>query len=420
VPGVSGGVGLTCSAVAEKKISKRQPERNYEARVDPDGSHRRLSNGMALLASGPGGWVLKKLGVDAETLASARAAPARFAELVGGLETVAQTLAPLGWIAFGAMPTEEYQRAARLAAAGDSDAAEELLMSAWEQRLELALQPLRFLYEDESRSAIGHGRLVIMREALENYAAGRYASAVMLTLSQIDGIVFDMTGKDARSFFASGAKAAHLRDEQTLAGHPSGLAVLARLFNKDRRQTSVEGDLRRHGIMHGRELEFGSKRNAIKTFVALFSVIEWARPIAETQTARLRSEREQRYAGSEETDEDGRRLDRRGFDRVQRALETIELYQHTRFDRAGYARDARELEANDEFSSITGIEMTVSSGGQSFRAWAPTEGGIVFGVAGERGDQIGWRYQGSCPPPEDVSGHPGWRHLLEDEPHPDW
>jgi hypothetical protein len=284
-----------------------------------------------------------------------------------------------GWIAFGAMPTEDYKRAARLVDDGDSDAAEELLVSAWDQRLELALQPLKFLYEDQSRWAIGHGRLVIMREALENYADERYASAVTLTLSQIDGIVYDMSGKDARSFFASGAKAAHLTDEHTLAGHPNGLVVLARLFNKDRRQTSVEGDLRRHGIIHGRELEFGTKSNAIKTFVALFAVIEWARPIAEAETARLRSEREERYAGSEETDEDGRRLDRRGFERVQRALTTIELYQQARFDRAGYARDVRELEANDELSSIPGIQMMCSVDGRSFRAWALTEGGIVFG-----------------------------------------
>ena len=294
------------------------------------------------------------------------------------------------------------------------------MVSAWDERLELSLQPLKFLYEDQSQWAIGHGRLVIMREALEDYAEGRYASAVMLTLSQIDGIVHDMTGKDARSFFASGAKAAHLTDHDTLAGHPSGLAVLARLFNKDRRTTSVDGDLRRHGIIHGRELEFGSKRNAIKTFVALFSVIEWARPIAAAETGRLKSEREDHYAGSEETDEEGRRLDRRGFDRVQRALTTIELYQQARYGRTGYARSVRELEAKDEFSSIPGIQMVCSADGRSFRAWAPTEGRIIFGIAGELGEQIGWRYQGASPPLENIKGNPEWRHLLKDEPHPDW
>ncbi len=227
-------------------------------------------------------------------------------------------------------------------------------------------------------------------------------------------------GEDARSFFASGAKARHLTDQDTLAGHPSGLLVLARLFNKDRRQTSVDGDLRRHGIIHGRELEFGTSRNAIKTFVALFSVIEWARPIAAAETIRLRAAREERYAGSEETDEDGRRLDRRGFEQVQRALTTIELYQHARFDRAGYARGVGELEANDEFSSIPGIQMTCTVDGRSFSAWAPTEAGIVFGVAGELGVQLGWRYQGSSSPPENFRAHPEWRHLIDDEPHPDW
>ncbi len=144
--------------MAKGQIGEPKPDRDYEARLDPDGNHRRLTNGMALLASGPGGWLMKKLGVDAETIESARAAPQRFEELVGGLETVTETLAPLGWIAFGAMPTDEYARAARLVLDGESDAAEELLVHAWEERLELALQPLRVLYEDESRWARTPGR----------------------------------------------------------------------------------------------------------------------------------------------------------------------------------------------------------------------------------------------------------------------
>ncbi len=270
--------------MSEERMSEPKQDRGYETRVDPDGSQRRLMDGMALLASGSGGRLMRKLGVDAEAIESARAAQRQFADLVGGLQTVADTLAPLGWIAFGAMPTEEYVRAAQLVQDGNNEAAEGLLVSAWQERLELALQPLKFLYEDESQRAIGHGRLVIMREAINDYEDERYASAVMLTLSQIDGIVYDMTGKDARSFFASGVKTAHLTDQDTLAGHPSGLAVLARLFSKDRRSTSVDGELRRHGIIHGRELEYGTKRNATKTFVALFSLIEWARPIAAAQT----------------------------------------------------------------------------------------------------------------------------------------
>jgi hypothetical protein len=85
--------------MAEKKIvSEPASASDYETRVDPDGTHRRLTEGMALLTTGPGGWLMKKLGVDAEMIESARAAPKQFADLVGGLETVAETLAPLGWM----------------------------------------------------------------------------------------------------------------------------------------------------------------------------------------------------------------------------------------------------------------------------------------------------------------------------------
>lgn len=393
---------------------------SFEARIDPDGEHRRLATGMALLITGPGGWLMERLGIERDTIDNARAAPDRFAQLVNGLEAVARTLAPHGWIAFGAIPSDAYQQAAQLARNGDVEAAESLLVETWEERLDMALHPLLYLYEDQDRRPFGHARMVLMREALDNYRDGRYASAITLTISQIDGIVYDMTGSDAKSFFASGRKAAHLTDQQTIPGHPAGLAVLGALFTKDRKHTSLGGDLRRHAIVHGRELAYGTKTNAIKTFVALFAVIEWAKPIAAAETQRLQSEREQRYAGSEGLDEWGCRLDRRGFDRVQRALEMIELYQHGRFSRAGYAADVRQLEMKNEFSSIPGIELEVSADGQSFRAWAPTDGGIIFGVAGREGEQIGWRYQGQNPPPTDVLVGSAWRHLLKDEPHPDW
>jgi hypothetical protein len=393
---------------------------SFEARIDPDGEHRRLATGMALLTAGPSGWLMERLGIERDTIDNARAAPDRFAQLVNGLEAVARTLARHGWIAFGAIPSDAYQQAAQLARNGDVEAAESLLVETWEERLDMALHPLLYLYEDQDRRPIGHARMVLMREALDNYRDGRYASAITLTISQIDGIVYDMTGSDAKSFFASGRKASHLTDQQTIPGHPAGLAVLGALFTKDRKHTSLEGDLRRHAIVHGRELAYGTKTNAIKTFVALSAVIEWARPTAAAETQRLQSEREQRYAGSDELDEWGRRLDRRGFDRVQRALEKIELYQHGRFSRAGYAADVRQLEMNNEFWSIPGIELQVSADGQSFRAWAPTDGGITFGVAGREGEQIGWRYQGQNPPPTDVLVGNAWRHLLKDEPHPDW
>jgi hypothetical protein len=392
---------------------------SFQERVDPGGEHKRLAEGARLLATGPAGWLMRKLGVEEETLENARSAPSRYAQIVSNIENVADLLAPLGWIAFGAIPSDRYQEAARLVADGDSEAAENLLTDAWEDRLDFALSPLLALYSDQTRREIGHERGLLMREAIESYKDERYASAITLTLTQIDGIVYDMTGKDAKSFFASGRKARHLTDDKTLPGHPSGLVVLSALFTKDRKHTTLDGELRRHGIVHGRELGYDTKRNAIKTFVALFAVVEWAAPRDTAEAERLELEREERYAGSDETDEWGCRLDRRGFDSVQNALTTIQLYQNARFSRTGYASDVHELEAKEEFSSIPDIEMVVSADGRCFRVWAPTEGGIFFGIAGQDGEQIGWQYQGTSSPSADVLTDTEWRH-LKDEPHPDW
>jgi hypothetical protein len=406
--------------MVEKSPDDLEKHPSFQERLDPGGEHKRLADGAGLLATGPVGWLMRKLGVEEDTLEAARNAPDRYAQLVNNIEDVANLLAPLGWIAFGAIPSDRYQEAAQLVADGDSEAAESVLTDAWEDRLDFALGPLLSLYADQTRRRIGHERGLLVREAIEGYKDGRYASAITLTLTQIDGIVYDMTGKDAKSFFASGRKATHLTDDKTIAGHPSGLVVLSALFTKDRKQTTLDGELRRHGIVHGRELGYDTKRNAIKTFVALFAVVEWAAPIDAAETERLELEREERYAGSDEMDEWGCRLDRRGFDSVQNALTTIQLYQNARFSRAGYASDVRELEANEEFSSIPDIEMVISADGRCFRVWAPTEGGIFFGVAGHDGEQIGWRYQGTTPPSADFLTDPEWRHLLKDEPHRDW
>lgn len=122
---------------------------------------------------------MKKLGVDAEAIETARAAPRQFADLVGGLETVADTLAPLGWDRVRSDANRGVRGAARLVADGESDAAEELLVSAWDQRLELSLQPLKLLSEDQSRWAVSGGLIAargLPRASRLETPAGRRAS----------------------------------------------------------------------------------------------------------------------------------------------------------------------------------------------------------------------------------------------------
>ncbi|HET6571119.1 MAG TPA: hypothetical protein VFG58_06500, partial [Solirubrobacterales bacterium] len=208
--------------------------RSYKERMDPGGEIGMLTAGMRALSWGPVGTVLKQAGVfDDEALELARSAHTQYDELTQGPSEIAENLAPLGWIAFGGTPAEEYREAARLASVGNHEAAEELLTGAWNSgdRLRWAVARINSIYAggDESWRMIGHHRRRQLDEALENHHDERYASAIGIVLPQIDGIVHDLTGKAAKSFFASGPKARHLQDEETLAGHPDGLRVLGKL-----------------------------------------------------------------------------------------------------------------------------------------------------------------------------------------------
>jgi hypothetical protein len=85
-------------------------------------------------------------------------------------------------------------------------------------------------------------------------------------------------------------------------------------------KSGVTGKLSRHGILHGRELRYDTQMNSTKALVLLAAVIEWAQADAREKVERLRREREARHAGSDATDQEGRRLDRRGFNEVKAAL----------------------------------------------------------------------------------------------------
>jgi len=129
---------------------------------------------------------------------------------------------------------------------------------------------------------------------------------------------------------------------------------------------------------------------------------------AERKAAEER-ERLRRYAGSDEVDADGRRLDRREFKETMRALDWLAICQMGWYRNPGerYRTELLEALGNDftrhGLPPEAGITLKVSKDGKSWYAWRRTITGWCFaiGAAGPPPDQ--WKYDG----PESPCGFPG-------------
>lgn len=127
------------------------------------------------------------------------------------------------------------------------------------------------------------------------------------------------------------------------------------------------------------------------------------------KTAAEEQERLRRYAGSDATDSDGRRLDRREFKETTRAFDWLASCQMGWYRNHGkrYRADLLEKFGNDftrqGLPAEPGMTMRVSKNGQSWYAWRRTVSGWCFavGAAGPPPDQ--WQYDGPEPP----QGFPG-------------
>jgi hypothetical protein len=125
-------------------------------------------------------------------------------------------------------------------------------------------------------------------------------------------------------------------------------------------------------------------------------------------------ERIRRFTGSQETDEEGRRLDRREFAATIDALRWLETCQMGWYrSRGGRYRDDLLKMIRDDFArqglpKKSGITFRVSADGQAWYAWRRTATGWCFaiGAAGPPPDQ--WEYDGPEPPQGFPDQDPAW------------
>ena len=155
---------------------------------------------------------------------------------------------------------------------------------------------------------------------------------------------------------------------------------------------------------------FTRKLGEVQTFSAARGVVaEFLDTLSRKEQATSdEEERLRRYSGSQELDDEGRRLDRREFAETIRSLHwlaTCQMGWHR--DGGRYRRDLLRVLGDDftrhGLSKDSGITLHVAPDGQSWYAWRRTVTGWCFaiGAAGPPPDQ--WTYDGPEPP----RGFPG-------------
>jgi hypothetical protein len=163
--------------------------------------------------------------------------------------------------------------------------------------------------------------------------------------------------------------------------------------------------------------------NSTKALVLLAAVIEWAQADAREKVKRHRREPEARYAGSSATDQEGRRLDRRGFNEVKAVLMALGNGETALFQREGrYTSNVRGPLAAwlPELPEGSGLAVDTSADGQQFWAWGVTPTGFCFGIAGRDGTHAKWLYAGPDPPDGGLDSGADWRHTATDPAHHEW
>lgn len=215
--------------------------------------------------------LLLALGKDVGALDQSRAELGKklqeFEDLLDAYDQFNRRFGSRGWIIYDSLKTEVVHQANSAAEGGDLLEAESILIAYYDhQNIEWHLRRMSVIPEFALRMRLA-------KLALEDHVAGRYHASIPVILLLADGLVLELTGQDAFS--------TNLALDSALAGHSSGLPILQRKLSRYRKSTTItELSLPfRHGIMHGRDLNYDNIKVSAKSWGFLFAVGDWAREI---------------------------------------------------------------------------------------------------------------------------------------------
>lgn len=304
-----------------------------------------------------------------------------------------QELPGLGWAISSYVPADAYREimAARANGATDEDI-DSALDEAWNNSPILTTLAARIGglgAADDDLQSISAERARLVGLAWTHHVNMAYEASIPIVLAQVDGITHDATARtnspSGRSFFSmSAARQADVVDEETLAGMEHGLPAVRGWYSERFSSSDARGTSNRHGVMHGRELRYDTRINSTKSFVLLLATWEWASRQLAKEAQRRKDERYARHADSDGVDENGWRLDRRGFSATRERLRRLALAETSFFVEHGRHGSLAELRLSDASRTLVPdgepIEVTLADG--SWWATETSESGWVFGIGG--------------------------------------
>ena len=210
---------------AETAPAKSLEERLADA-LDPNGSTRVTVAAVNAIVGNPTlAQFLKAQGFDIETVVRSNAQMESIAQVAA--EAI-RVFAPLGWAPSGAMPVPDYTEALRVFAVDGPDAAEQILLAAWdnEHRLRRPIQQISSMGQPDKRlHDLFWRRSRLLSKAFDHHQVGAFEASVPILLAQIEGFVVDVA--DGKLFFSRrNDKKADVIDGATIATMDESLQIV--------------------------------------------------------------------------------------------------------------------------------------------------------------------------------------------------
>lgn len=358
--------------------------------ADPSGENRALIDAAVHGGEDVPQW-MRRLGLDVgEAWERLMSVGVEYRRNVVGITGAMVVLVPRGWAPMN-MKAETVFRAVEMVDEGRGDEADEMLAGQWEGegawRLSRACQRVESMGATDPELQRNFGaRARLLRLAMGHHLEGRYEASIPILQSQVEGIVMDLT--NGNKFFTKGRLKADLVDDSQFVSIKAGLAVLQAAYGQDVGETQTAGSLSRHGVAHGRELAYDTRVNSAKNWSLVDGLVEWALPRARDLVQARRAERQALNAGSQRTDERGRRVDDREIAETRDALRLMQTSAMGWHAQRGAFRDdlVGGVYGTDDFIRRGlpfehGLNQRVRGDGQEVAYWRRTASGWVMALA---------------------------------------